>query len=582
MLYFHSSKASDAPHDAGPDEVCAMLAARLGVPFISEVLDPTHLEWTMRDPAALEVPPVIRYRERDGVLKLLVAPSDDQIQAIEDVLSGRDDALSRILVTTPARLRQALLSKSAVAIANGACTALQMANPAMSARRTMTEPQKAVLTAISLCALAWFFAAPDSFLNAVHVLFSLFFLSCAILRLLAARIPTPSPAHVTSSQDDSSLPAYSVLVACYREASMAEQIFSAMSALDWPADRLEIKLVCEEDDLDTIEAFLALNLPAQFEILAVPVRGPRTKPKALNFALACCSGDYVVIYDAEDRPHPRQLREAWTVFSNASDDLACLQAPLGITNGGAGWLARMFAFEYAALFNGLLPYLSGREYLLPLGGTSNHFRRSALVAIGGWDPYNVTEDADLGVRLRRLGYSARTLTLPTLEEAQEDFVSWRNQRTRWFKGWIQTWFVHMRSPRTLFRSLGGKDFIIFQVLFAGHIGSALVHPVMFVLVFWQLVGSLVSGNSSAFSQALAAIDIGSVLLGYLAFAALADRVEYRGKRWSRLVMIASLPVYWTLQAIAALVACRQFRTEPHRWDKTPHKPVVSIRTQPKA
>jgi cellulose synthase/poly-beta-1,6-N-acetylglucosamine synthase-like glycosyltransferase len=215
------------------------------------------------------------------------------------------------------------------------------------------------------------------------------------------------------------LPVYSVLVALYHEAEVAPELVAALEKIDWPKSKLEIKLVCEADDHATLGALRALALPRNMEVVAVPVFGPRTKPKALAYALPLVSGEFVALYDAEDHPHPKQLLTAWQRFREAPHEVACIQAPLEIANRGAGIVARMFAFEYAALFRGMLPWLSARRLLLPLGGTSNHFCRAALEEVGGWDPYNVTEDADLGMRLARFGYRAETIACPTYESGPD-------------------------------------------------------------------------------------------------------------------------------------------------------------------
>jgi cellulose synthase/poly-beta-1,6-N-acetylglucosamine synthase-like glycosyltransferase len=262
--------------------------------------------------------------------------------------------------------------------------------------------------------------------------------------------------------DDRNLPIYSVLVALYREKEVVQQLANALLRLDWPTSRLDIKLVCEAEDRETIAALQALDLPPHFEIVEVPDRPPRTKPKALNYALAGARGDFVVIYDAEDRPHPRQLLEAYRHFSEAPDDVVCLQAPLIISNAADSWLAGLFALEYAGLFRRLLPFLGTRQQPMPLGGTSNHFRADILRAVGAWDPYNVTEDADLGLRLYRFGYRAETLTRYTVEDAPTERSVWLGQRTRWFKGWMQTWLVLMRHPILLTRELGLHGTLMFM------------------------------------------------------------------------------------------------------------------------
>jgi cellulose synthase/poly-beta-1,6-N-acetylglucosamine synthase-like glycosyltransferase len=244
------------------------------------------------------------------------------------------------------------------------------------------------------------------------------------------------------------------MVALYREAAVAEQLISSLKRLDWPAVLLDIKLVCEADDHETITALNALALGPCFEIVEVPPCNPRTKPKALTYALAAARGEYLAIYDAEDRPHPQQLREAYARFQTSPAEVACLQAPLIITNAKESWISALFSLEYSGLFRGLLPMLAGSRMPLPLGGTSNHFRTETLLAVGGWDPFNVTEDADLGLRLYRLGYRADVIVRQTLEDAPTAIRVWMAQRSRWFKGWLQTWLVLMRHPRRLARQMG--------------------------------------------------------------------------------------------------------------------------------
>ena len=213
----------------------------------------------------------------------------------------------------------------------------------------------------------------------------------------------------------------------------------------YPADRLEIRLALEADDRETIAAARALALDRKYRIVLVPEGGPRTKPRALNYALRFCSGEIITVHDAEDRPHPRQLRTAAESFAAAGPDLACLQAPLNWFNRSECWLTRQFALEYAAHFHALLPLYARLRWPLPLGGTSNHFRAAALRRAGGWDAWNVTEDADLGFRLHALGYRCNVIAPLTLEEAPTRIWPWVCQRSRWLKGYAQTLAVHSRT-----------------------------------------------------------------------------------------------------------------------------------------
>jgi hypothetical protein len=208
----------------------------------------------------------------------------------------------------------------------------------------------------------------------------------------------------------------------------------------------------------------------------VPAGGPRTKQKALNVALPFARGTFTVIYDAEDDPEPAQLRRSLQAFCHGGAALACVQASLCIDNIADGWLTRIFAAEYAGQFDLFLPGLAALRLPLPLGGSSNHFRTATLRQAGGWDAYNVTEDADLGVRLARFGYRCGTINSTTSEEAPARTRAWLRQRTRWFKGWMQTWCTHMQAPGRLFRDLGPLGFLSLQLIVGGNVLAALVHP----------------------------------------------------------------------------------------------------------
>lgn len=277
------------------------------------------------------------------------------------------------------------------------------------------------------------------------------------------------------------LPTYSILVPMYRESSeVMARLIGHLNALDYPRDKLDIKLICEADDAETIAALKALHPPETMEILAVPPSTPRTKPKACNVAMARVRGEYVVIYDAEDAPAPDQLRRAIAMFRAGPKSLACLQASLNYYNREENTLTRMFALEYSALFRLLLPALERLGLPIPLGGTSNHLRTDSLREVGGWDAFNVTEDADLGVRLAYFGYTTQTLPSLTLEESPITLGAWMKQRTRWIKGYIQTWLVFTRDPRELKRRLGARGYYGFQFFIGAPALTFLLAPLFWV------------------------------------------------------------------------------------------------------
>lgn len=324
-----------------------------------------------------------------------------QLAPIVRGLAAFPDMARRVRLIPIIALRRALLARVSDLLARTATFDLFSQHPHYSARLVFNAWQGCVVGALAIGLPIALWTWPMLTLVLLHIAFTLFFLACVGLRGAALGAGAEAAREVAARPDPRDLPVYSVLVALYKEADVVADLIGALGRLDWPASKLDIKLICEADDHATIAAIAAARPPAFMETILVPGIGPRTKPKALNYALQACVGEFVVLFDAEDKPNPRQLLEAWQRFQDRDASVACLQAPLDITNAGQAWIARMFAFEYAALFNGLLPWLSARGLLLPLGGTSNHFRRQALEAVGRWDPFNVTEDADLGVRLTR-------------------------------------------------------------------------------------------------------------------------------------------------------------------------------------
>ena len=317
-----------------------------------------------------------------------------------------------------------------------------------------------------------------------------------------------------------------------------------------------------------------LRLPANFQRVVVPPGRPQTKPRALNFALQLARGSLVAVYDAEDRPEPNQLRRAVAAFAAGPPELACVQAPLGFYNTENNWLTRQFAVEYAAQFDAQLPALEVLRLPIPLGGTSNHLRRDRLEEVGAWDPYNVTEDADLGIRLARRGYHCAMLASRTHEEACGRLPAWLRQRTRWIKGWLQTYFVHMRAPPRLLRELGPRGFVAFNVLIAGTVVSALAHPIFTaVIVYHLLTGIIFADPASAAGLWLAAINTFNLTVGYAA----AIMLGWIGVRRRGLTSLTGelkwMPVYWLLQSLAAYRALWEVVRRPFHWDKTEHTAV---------
>ncbi len=362
-------------------------------------------------------------------------------------LRARHRGLSLQFVSA-ADVRAAILATQQSALITEAVYGLARRLPHLSARHVLSRGQKIVFLLLAvgllLCVLRWPLAtlqALTAFLAFAFVVSGLFRVGLAWLGAGGPRRDLPRPRHA--------LPLYTILVPLYREANVLPRLLQALRALDYPAQRLDIKLVLEADDDETIAAAQACG--EGFEIIRVPDHGPRTKPKAANYALQFARGEYLVIFDAEDRPESDQLLKAVAAFRAAPRQLACVQARLNLYNTDHNWMTRMFALDYAQWFDMLLPGLDRFGVPMPLGGTSNHFRTQVLRDIGGWDAFNVTEDADIGIRLAQLGYCVSMIPSTTYEEAPASLGPWLRQRSRWLKGHMQTWLVHMRDPVGLWR-----------------------------------------------------------------------------------------------------------------------------------
>jgi glycosyltransferase XagB len=417
----------------------------------------------------------------------------------------------------------------------------------------------------------------DMAMAITSLLLSLFFLVVVALRLLSVtsapreiRMPAPRLA-------DGELPVYTVLVPLFRETSVLRQLVAALDHLDYPKVLLDIKLILEEKDVAMHRAVALLELPVQFETIVVPVGKPQTKPRALNYALQFARGEFLTIYDAEDVPEPDQLRKAVAAFRKGSPRLACLQAELTFYNANENWLTRQFTLEYGVLFGLTLPCLAKQHWPLPLGGTSNHFRVEILREVGAWDPYNVTEDADLGLRLARCQYHAQILESRTYEEANTQYGNWLHQRARWFKGFLQTWLVHMRQPLLLHRQIKWQGIWVMMAVCFGPAFSSLVHP-LFVgftaFQIWRFWGEPVAQSPVPFF--VAGISLAVTFIGY-GTSLFAARLVMKRKHLRWYWVVLTVPFYWLLMGVAAWIAIWQFIFAPFHWNKTKHG--ISVFTQ---
>ena len=453
--------------------------------------------------------------------------------------------------------------------------ALSREQPELSAQTPITVSQKLVLAGGALLLIILIAWRPVATARGFILVSTLFYLCQTLYKFLLVRYSVTStaglaitPAEVAALHPPN-LPTYTILVPMYHEPESVAQLVAAVQRLDYPAEKLDVQLLLEEDDAATRAAAAALELPPGFRVTVVPKSFPRTKPKACNVGLALASGTYLVIFDAEDKPDPDQLKKAVAGFARVPPEVVCLQAKLNFYNPRQNLLTRLFTAEYSAWFDLSLPGLSAIGAMIPLGGTSNHFITERLRELRGWDAYNVTEDCDLGVRIYRRGWRSCMFNSTTWEEACSRWSYWIPQRTRWIKGYIQTYMVHMRRPDRLLCELGLANSLHFQFLIGGSVLSFLINPLFWTLAaLWfvfrlELLTHLFPGL--VFIMAAFCLFAGNFVFAYVNAIGCYERGYHDLVRYSLLS-----PAYWILMSYSGWRAFAQFFANPFHWEKTQH------------
>lgn len=416
-------------------------------------------------------------------------------------------------------------------------------------------------------------AAPLAVLAVLTVWALVTLLAATALKAAAAGLawrgrPGRAPAPAPGAPRMLRLPVVSLLVPLHREPDIAPRLIARLGRLSYPRELLDVLLVVEEDDRATLAALARARLPPWMRVVEVPAGPLRTKPRALNYALPWCHGGIVGIYDAEDRPEPDQIHRIVRRFAERGPEVACLQGVLDFYNPRSNWLSRCFTIEYAVWFRLMLPGLARMGLPVPLGGTTVFLRRTALEAVGGWDAHNVTEDADLGIRLARHGYRTELVETVTEEEANCRALPWVRQRSRWLKGYAMTWAVHMRSPRRLWRELGPRGFAGFQVLFLAGLSQYALAPVLWS--FWVLALGLPHPLAEVVpAWALAAMIAAMLLCEAVNIAAGLIALRARHLRALR-PWVPTLHLYFPLGTLAVCKGLWEVVARPFFWDKTAH------------
>lgn len=447
----------------------------------------------------------------------------------------------------------------------------------MAVERTSMKQRIAIALGLGTIVACFVLDWKASLVTTVAIITTLYFIDLLINLYIIIRSFFAEPEikiskkHIDQRQTWYDWPRYTIFCPLYKESEVVMQFVGAMSRLDYPKEKLEVMLLLEQDDEETIDNIRAMKLPDYFKIMVVPHSMPKTKPKACNYGLREATGKYAVIYDAEDVPEPSQLKKAVVAFETGGSDVGCIQAKLNYYNWNQNLLTRLFTLEYSLWFNLILPGLHAIKAPIPLGGTSNHFRLSDLRLLEGWDPFNVTEDADLGMRIVKRGLRTAVLDSFTLEEANSHYGGWLKQRSRWIKGYMQTYLVHMRRPHHFLRHRK-RHLPLFQLMLGGKVVTMLVNPLLWLMTVTYLVlpdqtadfiQSLYIGP--VFYMGMVALVFGNFLYTYFYMAGAVKQKK------SELVMYCIfVPIYWLMMSWAALLAFRDLLIRPFHWHKTKH------------
>jgi glycosyltransferase XagB len=451
---------------------------------------------------------------------------------------------------------------------------LREEDPIRSASVAVVRWQRVLLWTALLVTIAFALWNPLQTAVVLIALSTLGYVLTMIDRVLIFRQGLAYRAIVISDEEaratpDSRLPRYTILVPAYDEPDVVGDLLAAMGRLEYPADKMQVLLLLEADDEVTITAAANYQSSESVTIVLVPPAEPRTKPKACNYGLEFATGEIITIYDAEDLPEPLQLRRTVAAFAKLPPEVVCLQSKLAYHNAHQNLLTGWFTAEYNLWFGYLLPGLMRSKSPIPLGGTSNHLRREVLDEIGAWDPFNVTEDADLGLRIHALGYRTAVLDSVTMEEANSDPINWIRQRSRWYKGYLQTWLVHIRRPVQMWRSVGPRAFVRLTLILAGTPIIAVLNLLFwFITILWFLGQPAVVGDVFpwfVYFPSLVALIVGNGITLYMNLLALRE-----DDRADLIVPALTVSAFFVMMSIAAAKGMYQLIRNPSYWEKTFH------------
>lgn len=506
---------------------------------------------------------------------------------LDNVLSFTGRAGYQLVITSPHQIRTALQNMYYIEFSTVAEGSLRYSNIAMSASPPAILRLARVILIAATLVLVGIFVLPGNFLLTLFLLINVLYIYLNGLRFATFIRSITKKDQVSVSiapsdlraLDDASLPRYTVLIPLRFEAAMAARLVKRIAALNYPKSKLQVLFLMGVDDSSTADALIKQGIDGNqatgnvseynyyMSIVRVPKVQVDTKPLVCNYGLRFATGDFTVVYDAEDKPEPDQLKKAVLGFQQTTLDTICLQGKLNFYNTRKNLLTKFFSLEYGMWYNYFLPGLQSIGSPVPLGGTSNHFVTNALRRTGEWDPYNVTEDADLGMRIYRGGHQTRILDTYTYEEATSTIRAWLKQRSRWEKGFLATLIVHLRHPITLYRELGGRKFIYAVTVFFGNFYMPFINPLLWTLTILWLFNIFSFGSLPLYVWLPAVINL---IIGNLVHIAMHFTAALRLKRHDLAPLALFMPLYWLLISAATFVAGWELLTKPYQWNKTAH------------
>lgn len=563
---------------ASPHDVLHMVSRQHNIPVADLLIDPPDLSLCHTLPSSL----CLKHRcvpwLKMGDLLLVGVNHPDHFHRLRACLGSGARRMLPVLVDEK-QIRQHIGTLYGVELAHKAATRVPARescrgfNPDTSSRKPFAFALLGLVIVILIIWPLWTFT--------VAILFAFATLAMSTTLKLAAFVAqTTKMSKTTNSmalppREAFPLPKVSVLVPLLNEKEIAGKLIERLNRLTYPKSLLEVVLVLEADDTVTRETIAATQMPCWMSVIEVPHSDKlTTKPRALNYALDFCRGSIIGVWDAEDAPEPDQIEKVVTRFQDAPENVACLQGVLDYYNARSNWISRCFAIEYATWWRMILPGVAHLGLVIPLGGTTLFFQRDILEKVNGWDAHNVTEDADLGVRLARHGYVTELIPTVTYEEANCRAWPWVKQRSRWLKGFLITWMVHMRSPGALLRDLGLLRFLGVQTLLLATFTQFACGPLLWS--FWVILAGfehpVTSTLGAPTAQFMMWFFIGAEMLNLTISMVAVSRREHR----HLMAYVFTLPLYYPMAAISAYKAMKELVLEPFYWDKTEHGITGSV------